>query len=221
MEDEKKEIAGSSEMAAEEKQRFLAERLAEIKKALERNRLEMAKVEQELADIDKPKIFTFGELQEIKEKAEREKREKLEIEKAEIDASTAGALKKASEIRNSSQHLPESVKAQREQEALQIERDALSRDLELRKIIINEKKALLENMFADMAIEENLFSKYKRESLKTSKKDNSYFEIQNEVYKSKNKKEIIFLKCKSIKATIDEQTKKIMKSEKLFESISR
>lgn len=220
MEDEKNEIAESSEIAAEEKQKLLAERLAEIKKALEQNRLEMAKVEQELADIDKPKIFTRQELQEMKEKAEREKREKFEKEKAEIDVSTANALEKASKIRIDAQYLPELVKAEREQEALQIERDALLHDLKIRKIIVDENEALFENTLADMAIEENLFSKYKRKSLKISKKDNQYFEIQDGIYKSKNRKETIFSKCKSIRATIDEHMKKILKSEKLFKSIS-
>ena len=217
--DEKKENSGSSEITAEEKQRLLAERLAEIKKALERNRLEMARVNQELADIDKPKIFTRKELQEIKEKAEREKCEKFEKEKAEIDLMTAAALAKASKIRIDAQSLPEFLKAKQEQKALQIEQEAILHDLKIRKIIVDENKALFENILADMAIEENLFSKYKRESLKVSKKDNRYFEIQDGIYKSKNRKEAIFSKCKSVSATIDEHMKKILKSEKLFKSI--
>lgn len=219
LDDEKKENSGNSKTTSEEKQRLLAERLAEINKALEQNRLEMARIERELADIDKPKIFTWEELQEMKENAEREKLEKFEKEKAEIDLSTAAALKKASKIRIDAQRLPELLKAKQEQEALQIEREAILRDLKIRKIIVDENKALFESALADMAIEENLFSKYKRESLKVSKKDNRYFEIQDEIYKSKNRKETIFSKCKSISATIDEHMKKILKSEKLFKSI--
>lgn len=191
-------------------------RMAEIDKALELNRLEMEKVEKSLASINQRKIFTLKELKKMEEEEKQRQREQLEEEKRLIDITTAEALEKASKIRSDSLNFPEDLKKESETEALQLELDAIAHDLKIRKIIISESEALIEEALADIAIEENLFSKYKKASFTCGKKDDSYFEIKNKIYKSKNNKEKAYARYKSLKEKIDGNRNKLLKFEKLF-----
>ena len=192
-------------------------RIAEIDAALERNRRQMAEIEKALAEIDARKIFTLKELKEMERQKQREAEEKLENEKRMIDLITSEALKKAESIRQSA--VTESEKITAEEKALDIELEAIRHELDIRKMIVNENEALLEDVLARLAIEESIFQKYKKASLTGSKKEGSYYNIRETIYKIKNKKEASFSQYKSLKSLIEKQTAKIEKAQKSLKNI--
>jgi len=192
-------------------------RIAEIDAALERNRLEMERIEKALAELDARKIFTLKELREMERQKQREAEEKLENEKRMIDIITADAMKKAETLRANA--VTESEKVIAEEKALDIELDAILHELDIRKMIIKENESLLEDVLAKLAIEENSFQRYKRSSLTSSKKDGSYYNIRESIYKIRSKKEASFARYKSLKALIDKQNVKIEKAQNTLKNI--
>ena len=192
-------------------------RIAEIDAALERNKAEMAAIEKALAEIDARKIFTLKELREMEKQKEREAKEKLENEKRMIDLITAEALQKAETLRENA--VTESEKITAEEKALDIELDAILHELDIRKMIIKENEELLEDVLARLAIEENIFQKYKKASLQGSKKDGSYFDIRETIYKIKNKKEVSFSQYRNLKTLIEKQNAKIEKAQQALRNI--
>ncbi len=192
-------------------------RIAEIDAALERNRLEMERIEKALAELDARKIFTLKELSEMERQKQREAEEKLENEKRMIDIITADAMKKAENLRANA--VTESEKVIAEEKALDIELDAILHELDIRKMIIKENESLLEDVLAKLAIEENSFQRYKRSSLTSSKKDGSYYNIRESIYKIRSKKEASFARYKSLKALIDKQNVKIEKAQNTLKNI--
>lgn len=192
-------------------------RIAAIDAALERNRLEMERIEKALAELDARKIFTLKELREMERQKQREAAEKLENEKRMIDIITADAMKKADDLRKSA--VTETEKINAEEKALDIELDAILHELDIRKMIIKENEALLEDVLAKLAIEENSFQRYKRSSLTSSKKDGSYYNIRESIYKIKSKKEASFARYKSLKALIEKQNVKIEKAQNTLKNI--
>ena len=192
-------------------------RIAEIDAALERNRLQMAEIEKALAEIDAKKIFTLKELREMEKQKQREAKEKLENEKRMIDLITAEALKKAEDIRRDA--VTEGEKIIAEEKALDIEFEAIKHELDIRKMIIKENETLLEDVLARLAIEENTFQKYKKASMQCNKKDGSYFDIRETIYKIKSKKDASFSQYKSLKSLIEKQTAKIEKAQNTLKTI--
>jgi len=192
-------------------------RIAEINAALERNKAEMEAIEKALAEIDARKIFTLKELREMENQKQREAKEKLENEKRMIDLITAEAMEKAESLRNSA--VTEGEKIVAEEKALHIELDAILHELDIRKMIIKENEALLEDVLARLAIEENAFQKYKKASLQGGKKDGSYFDIRETIYKIKNKKEASFSQYRSLKSLIEKQNSKIEKAQTALSNI--
>lgn len=192
-------------------------RLAEINEALERNKREMAEIEKALAEIDARKIFTLKELREMERQKQLEAEEKLENEKRMIDLITSDALKKAEDLRKNA--ITESEKAIAEEKALNIELDAILHELDIRKMIIKENEALLEDVLARLAIEENTFQRYKKASLGGSKKDGNYFNIRETIYKIRNKKEASFSRYRSLKSLIEKQNAKIEKAQSALGNI--
>lgn len=192
-------------------------RIAEINAALERNKMQMAEIEKALAEIDAKKIFTLKELREMEKQKQREAEEKLENEKRMIDLITAEALKKAEGIRKNA--VTEGEKIIAEEKALDIELEAIKHELDIRQMIIKENEELLEDVLARLAIEENTFQKYKKAGLKGNKKDGSYFDVREAIYKIKSKKEASFSQYKNLKALIEKQTAKIEKAQNSLKNI--
>ena len=192
-------------------------RIAEINAALERNKMQMAEIEKALAEIDAKKIFTLKELREMEKQKQREAEEKLENEKRMIDLITAEALKKAEGIRKNA--VTEGEKIIAEEKALDIELEAIKHELDIRQMIIKENEELLEDVLARLAIEENTFQKYKKAGLQGNKKDGSYFDVREAIYKIKSKKEASFSQYKNLKALIEKQTAKIEKAQNSLKNI--
>lgn len=192
-------------------------RIAEINAALERNKMQMAEIEKALAEIDAKKIFTLKELKEMEEQKQREAEEKLENEKRMIDLITAEALKKAEGIRKNA--VTEGEKIIAEEKALDIELEAIKHELDIRQMIIKENEELLEDVLARLAIEENTFQKYKKAGLQGNKKDGSYFDVREAIYKIKSKKEASFSQYKNLKSLIEKQTAKIEKAQNSLKNI--
>ncbi len=192
-------------------------RIAEINAALERNRLEMEEIEKALAELDARKIFTLKELREMEKQKQREAEEKLENEKRMIDLITADAMKKAENLRKNA--VTQSEKIVAEEKALNIELDAILHELDIRKMIIKENEALLEDVLAKLAIEESTFQKYKKASLTSGKKDGGASGIREAIYKIKNKKEASFSQYRSLKSLIEKQNVKIEKAQNSLRNI--
>ncbi|MDO4199279.1 MAG: hypothetical protein Q4D57_00735 [Clostridia bacterium] len=192
-------------------------RIAEINAALERNKNKMAEIEKALTDIDARKIFTLKELREMEKQKQREAEEKLENEKRMIDLITAEALKKAASVRENA--VTEGEKVIAEEKALDIELEAILHELDIRKMIIKENESLLEDVLARLAIEESAFQKYKKASLTGSKKDGSYFNIKEAIYKIKSKKDASFSQYRNLKSLIDKQNAKIEKAQNSLRTI--
>lgn len=194
-------------------------KLAEINKALEENALKMAEVEKALREIDERKIFTLKELKEMRMRKEREERERLENEKREIDTITASALKEAESLRDGAKNDDERLMA--EYKATDIELKAILHDLEIRKMILHESESKLEDVLAEWAIEENLYQKNKKASMKASKKDGDYYKLREEIYKIKSKKSSYLDKYKEISKVIEKQTCKIADANKILKNINQ
>ena len=192
-------------------------KIAEINAALERNSNKMAEIEKALTEIDARKIFTLKELREMEKQKQREAEEKLENEKRMIDLITAEALKKAEDLRKNAVTEGEKVKA--EEKALDIELEAILHELDIRKMIIKENETLLEDVLARLAIEESAFQKYKKASLTSSKKDGSYFNIRDVIYRIKSKKDASFSQYRSLKSLIEKQSAKIEKAQNSLKNI--
>lgn len=192
-------------------------KIAEINAALERNSNKMAEIEKALTEIDARKIFTLKELREMEKQKQREAEEKLENEKRMIDLITAEALKKAEDLRENAVTEGEKVKA--EEKALDIELEAILHELDIRKMIIKENETLLEDVLAKLAIEESAFQKYKKASLTSSKKDGSYFNIRDVIYRIKSKKDASFSQYRSLKSLIEKQSAKIEKAQNSLKNI--
>ena len=192
-------------------------KIAEINAALERNKAEMEAIDKALAEIDARKIFTLKELKEMEKQKQREADEKLENEKRMIDLITSEALKKAESLRKNA--VTEKEKISAEEKALNIELDAILHELDIRKMIIKENEELLEDVLAKLAIEESIFKKYKKASLQGNKKDGSYFDIRETIYKIKNKKEVSFSQYRNLKTLIEKQNAKIEKAQQALRNI--
>lgn len=192
-------------------------RIAEINAALERNKMQMEEIEKALAEIDAKKIFTLKELRDMEKQKQREAEEKLENEKRMIDLITAEALEKAEAVRKNA--VTQGEKAIAEEKARDIELEAIKHELDIRKMIIKENETLLEDVLARLAIEENTFQKYKKASMQGNKKDGSYFDIRETIYKIKSKKDASFSQYKSLKSLIEKQTAKIEKAQNTLKTI--
>ncbi len=192
-------------------------RIAEINAALERNKMQMEEIEKALAEIDAKKIFTLKELRDMEKQKQREAEEKLENEKRMIDLITAEALEKAEAVRKNA--VTQGEKAIAEEKARDIELEAIKHELDIRKMIIKENEALLEDVLARLAMEESAFQKYKKASMTGSKKDGSYLDIRETIYKIKSKKDASFSQYKSLKSLIEKQTAKIEKAQNSLKNI--
>lgn len=192
-------------------------KLAEIDKALEENARQMAEIEKALTELDKRKIFTLKELREMELEKQREEREKLENEKKQIDTITAESLKKAQLLRESVKNDEEKLLV--EDEALNIELNAILHDLDIRKIILSENESELEDVLASLAIEECEYWKNNKASMTASKKTGDYYKLREKIYNIRNKKTSYLNKYAELNKIVEKQMCKIAEANKILKSI--
>ena len=141
-----------------------------------------------------------AEIKEAKEKIKREE-EKREYEKKNIDLITRQSLNVANDLREGAENLNEQERKEVEISAMNIEKNALEKEIKIKKDIIKEKETEMNRILADkvfyeakikkikkeMNAKSSLESKVKIETLKNCSKSNSkkYFEFlkQNEILK--------------------------------------
>ena len=191
--------------------------IKKLNEELQKKEEEIKEAKEKIAKLLAAKIYTRAELKQINEEKIKREEEKREYEKKNIDLITRQSLNIAKNMRGEAEGLSEEERKEIEISAINIEKDALEKEIKVKKDIIKEKEAEMNKILADKIFYESKIKKIKRdmnasnsseskvkiETLRNYSKNSSqkYFEFskQSEILKNniiKAQSQIEFLKEK-------------------------
>ncbi len=144
-----------------------------IEKQIRQKEHELNDVEVKKNEPKVPKILTRKQLKELNEQFARTKEQKLLELKNNIDAITKAEFEKARLMRTDGQGCSQSDRNNLEKQALQIEIDALEKEISVKTSIFYENQEMLKDILASKIYEDLKLGKLKKElnRLKSAKQD--------------------------------------------------
>lgn len=205
---------------SEEDIKALDDKLESLEREMNQKKAELEDARKKSDEERLPKILTRKQIKELNEKYERVKQEKLLETKNNIDAITKSEFEKARLIRAEKHEDFESEQKSLEVQALQIETEALEKEISVKNTILYEVQEKLQEILADKVSEELKIGKLRSE-LGRSQSENqgwrvSSDEIRNKINAAATKKNRLMHDYEKLANKADSINLKIQKSAKLL-----
>lgn len=169
---------------SEEDIKALDDKLESLEREMNQKKAKLEDARKKSDEEKIPKILTRKQIKELNEKYERAKQEKLLETKNNIDAITKTEFEKARLIRVKKQDASESEQNSMEIQALQIETEALEKEISVKNTILYEVQEKLKETLADKVSEELKIGKLRSE-LGRSQSETQGWRIGNDEIRSK------------------------------------
>lgn len=213
------------ESRIEELKRLISEsneKIEKSKRRLEEIDYEMDMVNQQIEEEqlnqfkqNPPKILTKSQMNLLKSEQEKDLKRKKEQEIKDVDINTKRAFEIAQNIRRQSQNLSEEQRKSANKEALQLEIEALRKELEIRKIVCRKSSQVAQDALAQKISDEVKFIQNKKQFDDQIQKNGKANEIlrKNLAMFQNNKNRALEIYLKSFKALLESESK-FFKTEK-------
>jgi len=179
------------------------------------------KIAKENYNALEPKILTRKQLKDLNLKRERAKEEKLKELKNNIDIITKSEFEKAKLIRSEAENNLGDERQSLLTKALQIEINALEKEVEVKSSILLENQAKAQDILAERVLEELKISKLRKDlnKFKDSKKENNFSSnFKERISAITSRKNGLLYEYEKITEGIDDISLKIKKSKKLLKN---
>lgn len=161
--------------------------IQKLKDDLRKKELEIEAVKEKIQSLLPVKIYTRKELKLMADKQKKKEEQKLNYEKTHIDLITLDALREADKLRAEAGP-GEEAKKSAELKALNIEIQALERDIKIKSEIVEEKRRKAEEHMAEKVVSETRLKRLERKmKIAHNASSQQISEIKKEIFHLKSR----------------------------------